>query len=83
MTCAAAEPKPPMPTTCLCQRNPHPSFQGDHPERFDELRVESHEPGHAPRWRVRCRVCGTAWTVVGIPGGGIYGDFDWQRIESP
>jgi hypothetical protein len=26
-------------------------------------------------------VSGTRWSVVLIPYGGIYGDFDWERVE--
>lgn len=70
-----------MNSDCFCVRNPHRSLQGDRPDRHEELRVEAHESGHAPLWRLRCSACGQRWTVVGIPGGGIYGDFDWQRVD--
>ncbi len=70
-----------MNADCYCVRHPHRSLQGDHPDRNPELLVESHTSGHAPEWRLRCSHCGTNWRVIGIPGGGIYGDFDWERLD--
>jgi len=67
--------------TCFCRRNPYARLQDDRPDRHPELRVESHSEGYVAEWRLRCSECGTAWRVNYIPGGGIYGDFDWERLD--
>ncbi len=66
---------------CLCSEQPYQRFQGDAPGKFAEFVVDEHEARFPPRWRLRCGVCGTRWSVVLIPYGGIYGDFDWERVE--
>lgn len=70
-----------MDADCFCLRHPHRYLQGNHPERYPELLIQFHAAGHAPEWLVRCSRCETAWRIVGIPGGGIYGDFDWERLK--
>lgn len=66
---------------CLCSEQPHPNFQGDAPRKFPELIVDEHDEDFPPRWQLHCSRCGTRWSVALIPYGGIYGDFDWERVE--
>ncbi|MBL8244152.1 MAG: hypothetical protein JNL89_08180 [Rhodanobacteraceae bacterium] len=68
--------------SCICQ-DPQRSFNSDPPEKFPDLVID-HEDARFPAViEVHCRVCGTRWKVMQIPYGGIYGDFDWQRIDAP
>lgn len=30
---------------------------------------------------IRCTACGARWVGHGIPGGGIYSDVEWRRVE--
>lgn len=66
---------------CLCTDHPHQRFQGDSPTRYPELVVDVHEDRFPDRWHVHCRQCGTRWLVALVPYGGIYGDFDWERVD--
>lgn len=71
--------------SCLCLDHPWQRFQGDKPTCFPELVVEAHDDRFPPTWQVCCSRCGTRWSVALVPYGGIYGDFDWERIakDSP
>lgn len=68
---------------CLCAREPHARFYGDSPLRTPDIDVLEQPDDDPPWWRVRCRRCDTRWTVFYIPGGGIYGDFEWERAAPP
>lgn len=72
----AAEPP------CICVRQPYARFQGDAPFREPSVEVLEDSGADASWWRARCRRCGTTWMVAYIPGGGIYGDFAWDREEA-
>ncbi|MBK8069193.1 MAG: hypothetical protein IPK27_16665 [Rhodanobacteraceae bacterium] len=66
---------------CICQ-DPR-GFLGDPPEKFAEIVIDR-ESGRFPAViEVHCSVCGARWKVLQIPYGGIYGDFEWQRVEAP
>lgn len=66
---------------CVCLEKPYQRFQGDSPVRFPELVVDAHDQEFPDTWRVHCRHCGTRWVVALVPYGGIYGDFDWERLD--
>ena len=72
----------PSSAACLCARQPHRHFYGDHPRDFPELIIDVTDAKDPPCWTLHCSHCGTRWKVCVIPYGGIYGDFDWERIET-
>lgn len=72
---------PVVPSPCFCRRNPHARLQDACPDRYPELQVESKQGTNLPEWRLRCSDCATRWRVCYIPGGGIYGDFAWERMD--
>ena len=72
-----------MTSNCSCPRTQGRRFQGDAPERHVELVEEQAWTDWPPRWRLRCPACQMRWLVSYIPGGGIYGDFDWARLDEP
>lgn len=67
---------------CFCAQHSNRSFQGDAPRRFPELSVLSHNDRFPDTWALQCSVCSTRWQVGLIPYGGIYGDFDWERLTA-
>lgn len=64
---------------CTCQLPDHPRFQGDRPDQHPVL-IEEIREEFPPSWIVSCRSCDRRWAVHAIPYGGIYGDFDWERL---
>lgn len=68
--------------TCFCRAPRHHPLAQDAPRDHPELLVESHDARFPDVWRLRCPVCGSRWKVSLIPYGGIYGDFDWERLDS-
>ncbi len=69
-----------MTADSICKKARYEHFQGDRPQNISELIVESHEPDHAPSWRLCCRICHSRWQVVAIPYSGTYGDFEWEHL---
>jgi hypothetical protein len=67
---------------CLCTREPYRRFYGDHPRDFPEMVIDMADRKDPPCWILHCSHCGTGWKVSAIPYGGIYGDFEWERIEA-
>jgi len=67
---------------CVCRAPSHQRLSEDAPRDHPELVVESHNDKFPDVWLLRCSVCGTRWRVSLIPYGGIYGDFDWERMDS-
>ena len=53
------------------------------PRRSSRISIDREDARFPAVIEVHCRVCGTRWKVMQIPYGGIYGDFDWQRIDAP
>ena len=65
---------------CICLDKPYLRFQGDSPTRYPELIVDAHDDEFPATWRVHCSLSGSHWLVAQVPYGGIYGDFDWDRV---
>lgn len=67
--------------TCMCRAPCATRLSEDAPRDHPELLLESHDATFPDVWRLRCSVCGTRWQVCLIPYGGLYGDFDWTRLD--
>ena len=63
---------------CFCSEHLDRRFQGNAPMRIAGIVIDNHDARYPDVWRVHCERCATRWLVALIPGGGIYGDFDWD-----
>lgn len=70
-----------MTEPCFCSEQTYARFQGDAPRAHPKLLVEAHDASYPDTWQLRCSVCGTRWQVDLIPSGGLYGDFEWERLD--
>lgn len=68
---------------CFCDDHPGGRFFGDDPLRVTEVEILEDNAVFPAILRVRCRSCAGEWRVEQIPYGGIYGDFDWRRVQAP
>ena len=69
------------PPTCHCAPHPDARFYGDDPARFPELQVLEDNGRFPAHLRLQCSICLRLWQVDQIPYGGLYGDFEWRRLE--